>query len=435
MSIAVEVVDVSKHFRLYKAKPTSFKERFIQFGRIPYEDFRALNDINIEVKQGDTIGLLGHNGSGKSTLLKCIAGVLRPSTGSITLEGRIAALLELGAGFHPDLTGRENVYLNAALLGLTRKDVDKRFDDIVAFAELEQFIDNQVKFYSSGMYVRLGFSVAVSVEPEILLVDEVLAVGDEAFQRKCLDRVRRLQREGRTIVFVTHGADLVRQICDCAVVLDHGEIVASGTAGEAVRAFREHLLRKSERGDQLDPAAQAALAETEPVTEIAGDGNEQIVLSHGDTQESLRNFQIRINSVTFRHHNDAERSHLLPDEPLVMEVNYSSKIPMDDVVFGIAVYDLEGFMLVGTNTKFLGMELSDWPAEGVAKFSFERIPLLDGDYLVTLGVHSKDEATVYDWHEQQYRFSVLNPGLMVGRVSAPLTVTVDDVAPARAAHA
>src|SRR5580704_11527197 len=193
---SIEISDVSKRFRFFHEKYTSLKERAIHMGKIPYEDFWALKDINFEIYQGQTMGLLGRNGSGKSTLLKCIAGILTPTTGEIRTRGRLAALLELGAGFHSDLSGRENVFLNASLLGLSRKEVAARFDDIVAFSELEAHIDQQVKYYSSGMYVRLGFAVAVNMDPDILLVDEVLSVGDELFQRKCIDRVKQFQREG-----------------------------------------------------------------------------------------------------------------------------------------------------------------------------------------------------------------------------------------------
>src|ERR1700694_52006 len=220
MKPSIEVVGVSKRFRLYHEKYSSLKERVIHLGRNPYEEFWALSDINLEIDEGTTVGLLGHNGSGKSTLLKCIVGILQPSKGEIRSRGRMAALLELGAGFHPDLTGRENIFLNASILGISRKEIFTKLDDIVSFAELEPFIDNQVKYYSSGMYVRLGFAVAVNLDPDILIVDEVLAVGDEAFQRKCLDRVRQFQRDGKTIVFVTHAADSVRAICEKVAVLD-----------------------------------------------------------------------------------------------------------------------------------------------------------------------------------------------------------------------
>ena len=244
---AISVRNVSKHFKLAHERYPSLKERMIHLGRTPDEDFVALQPMSIEIAEGTTFGLLGHNGSGKSTLLKCIAGILRPTSGEIETRGRLAALLELGAGFQPELTGRENVFLNGAILGMSKRDLEMRFDEIVAFAELEQFIDTQVRFYSSGMYVRLGFAIAVSVEPDILLVDEVLAVGDEAFQRKCLDRVERFQQEGRTIVVVTHAADLVRRICQAAAVLDHGHLVACGEPNESVHVFREHLRKTQPR--------------------------------------------------------------------------------------------------------------------------------------------------------------------------------------------
>jgi ABC-type polysaccharide/polyol phosphate transport system ATPase subunit len=239
---AIEVEHVTKAFKLYRDKAQSAKERVIKLGRMPYEEFKALDDVSFEVAQGETVGLLGHNGSGKSTMLKCITGTLRPTSGRIRTLGRTAALLELGAGFHPDLTGRENVYLNGSILGLDRHYIDRVFDDIVDFSEIGAFIDNQVKHYSSGMYSRLGFAVAVNVDPDVLLVDEVLSVGDEAFQRKCLDRVKQFQREGRSILLVSHSADLMRQTCDRVVVLDHGRVVSSGEPGQAIRDFRDTLL-------------------------------------------------------------------------------------------------------------------------------------------------------------------------------------------------
>src|SRR4051794_154462 len=253
---AIEVRNVSKSFRLLTTPVHSIKERVITAGRNQYEKFDALHEVSFDVEEGETIGILGHNGSGKSTLLKCIAGILAPSTGEVRLRGRIASLLELGAGFHPELTGRENVFINASFLGIPRKDVEARFDDIVGFAELEQFIDQQVKHYSSGMYVRLAFAVAVNVDPDILLVDEVLAVGDEVFQEKCIDRVEDLQREGKTILFVTHGADLARRICNRVIVLDHGDLVANGAPGESIRIFREYLHGHLADDDPEDPSAE-----------------------------------------------------------------------------------------------------------------------------------------------------------------------------------
>src|SRR6202522_1897741 len=242
--IAVDVKDVSKRFRLAHGRYNSFKERLIHGGRGPTECFWALKKVSLQVKEGETVGILGRNGSGKSTMLKCICGVLQPTSGQVVVRGKLAGLLELGAGFQPDLTGRENIFLNGSLLGLSKTEVAKVFDDIVAFAELEHFIDNQVKFYSSGMYVRLGFGIAVNVDPDVLVIDEVLAVGDERFQRKCIERVKSFQREGRTILLVTHSPDQVRSICDRDVVLIHGDMVAEALPGEAVRIFREGLLEE-----------------------------------------------------------------------------------------------------------------------------------------------------------------------------------------------
>lgn len=237
--VVIRASNISKRFVIHKEK--SLKERVVNFRRSNKhkEDFWALQDISFEIKAGETVGLIGANGSGKSTMLKIIGGILQANSGSLAYRGRMAALIELGAGFHPDLTGRENVYLNAALLGLSHKETDGLFDEIIDFSGVEEFIDTQVKFYSSGMYVRLGFAIAVHVDPDILLVDEVLAVGDEPFQRKCVSRIKQFQREGRTIVFVSHAAGQVKELCSRAIVLSHGEMVFDGPTAKAVIELRK----------------------------------------------------------------------------------------------------------------------------------------------------------------------------------------------------
>lgn len=235
----IHVRDVSKRFVIRKDK--SLKERVVNFGRsnLHKDDFWALKDVTIDIAAGTTVGLVGANGSGKSTLLKVIGGIIEPTDGYVERRGRLAALLELGAGFHPDLTGRENVFLNGSILGLSREQTEEYFQSIVDFSEIEDFIDTQVKFYSSGMYVRLAFAIAVHVNPDILLVDEVLAVGDEPFQRKCMDKIREFQAEGRTIVLVSHSAEQVLELCDRAVVLSHGRVVYDGPTVEGIAALRE----------------------------------------------------------------------------------------------------------------------------------------------------------------------------------------------------
>jgi ABC-2 type transport system ATP-binding protein len=237
MSTIVSIENVSREFRKYYQK--TFKEFLTDrhaknFNKV----FWALKDVSFEVKDGSTLGLLGRNGSGKSTLLKIISGVLTPSNGQITRPVATAALLELGAGFQPDMTGRENIYLNSSILGRSKKDTENVIDDIIDFSGISEFIDTPVKFFSSGMYARLGFSIAIHTDPELLLVDEVLAVGDEPFQKKCLDRIQSMQKEGRTIILVTHDTNTVAQFCDTAVALDHGTVLAKGDTTTVINAYR-----------------------------------------------------------------------------------------------------------------------------------------------------------------------------------------------------
>lgn len=250
----VRLDNVSKRFILHKDK--SLKERLVNFStsRKHRDDFWALQDVNFDIDLGTTVGLVGHNGSGKSTLLKVIGGILQPTTGTVARRGRLAALLELGAGFHQDLTGRENVYLNAAILGLSRNETEKVFEEIVDFSGIESFIDTQVKFYSSGMYVRLAFAVAVHVDPDLLLVDEVLAVGDEPFQLKCMQKIAQFQSEGRTIVLVSHSADQVGTLCDRVLVLHGGLVLHDGDPAEGIRILR--------KGYETDRKADPHLPET-----------------------------------------------------------------------------------------------------------------------------------------------------------------------------
>lgn len=238
---AISVEAVSKRFRLELNRPASLKEAILRFGRREVRDFWVLRDISLQVRAGSFFGLIGHNGSGKSTLLRLIAGIHRPTSGEIRTSGRLSALLELGSGFHPDLTGRENVFLNGAMLGLSRRQMSAAMDEIVDFSGIGDQIDAPVKIYSSGMYVRLGFAVAVKVDPQILLVDEVIAVGDEQFQQKCLHHMERLRAAGTTVLVVSHDSALVRRLCDSAAWLDHGRLLLKGDPDTVVGAYLEHV--------------------------------------------------------------------------------------------------------------------------------------------------------------------------------------------------
>jgi ABC-2 type transport system ATP-binding protein len=396
---AIEVESVSKRFKLSTERHSSLKERVVRCGkRKAAEELWALNDVSLEIQTGQTVGLLGHNGSGKSTLLKCIGGILQPTTGVIRTAGRLASLLELGAGFHPDLTGRENVYLNASILGMSKKDIDVRFDDIVGFAELERFIDQQVKHYSSGMYVRLGFSVATNVDPDVLLVDEVLSVGDEHFQRKCIDRVRQFQKDGRTIVFVTHAPDQVRQICDKAAVLDHGNLVAWGPPSESVRVFREKMLAGGH--------------------EDAGDAAEEA--AHGR--------EVRIRSVTIGYP-DPEHRYVHTGEPFTITIAYDALKPVEDAVFVFSLHGNDGHIVFGQNTWGLGHGLPTLEGAGEVTFTVSSTTLLEGSYPLTVGVHSRSGGQVFDWWEQHDHIDVLNNegDFSWGVAAVPVTADVSKI--------
>jgi len=377
---AIAVDGIGKRFRRYKERPTSLKERVIRV-RTTAEDFWALRGITLEVPQGSTLGLLGSNGSGKTTLLKIIGGILRPTEGSVTTRGRIAALLALGAGFHIELTGRENVYLNASILGLSRQEIDLLFDAIVAFAELEDFIDTPVKFYSSGMYVRLGFAVAVHVDPQILLVDEVLAVGDIAFQHKCLDKVAEFQREGRTIVVVTHVPDLVQRVCDQAVMLDHGRILQYGEPAEVVREFRLMMVKKD-----LAYGWDQGTKEIEIVSaELFG--------ADGSTPDAFS-----------------------PGDELVIQMDLKANVPIEDPVVSFAIHDQQNQFVFGTNTDWRYVRWPVFEGKHRVQFVLKPLPFVEGRYYVTLGVHSRDSRRVYHVQEQHYSFAVVrgveNPGMV-----------------------
>lgn len=284
---AVEARDVAKRFRLIHERNITLKATiFSGFRRTVHEEFWALDGVSFEVPEGQTFGIIGHNGSGKSTLLKCIARIYRPDRGSIATRGRVSALLELGAGFHPELSGRENVYLNGSILGMSKRDIARSFDDIVAFAGLEQFIDTPVKNYSSGMFVRLGFSIAITVEPDILLVDEILAVGDESFQQRCMEKFADLRRAGRTIVLVSHSLDSVRNICERAAWIDHGSLVKQGPAYDVVTAYLESVRddRRSHEAPEsaaIDPAGAARGWSIDGVELLDGKGVETSLVISG----------------------------------------------------------------------------------------------------------------------------------------------------------
>lgn len=368
MTTVIEVSNISKQFKIHHERHKSLKERLLHPKSGTTELFSALVDIDFKISDNETVGIVGQNGSGKSTLLKCICGVLQPTSGEIRLRGSLAALLELGAGFQHELSGRENVYLYGAMLGFSRKMVDGIFDDIVAFSELDQFIDTQVKFYSSGMYVRLAFAVAVNVDPDILVVDEVLAVGDERFQAKCLDRIGRFQEEGRSILLVTHQADQVRAVCDRALVLDDGQLIADGPVQESLRIFREHL---------LDDAIEHDLA-----------GVQSNVVIDAVTTPS-GSFDVRSGAGM---HFDVE---------ITSETAYSGN-------FVLEVFTRSGLLVSRSDAQ--GSPVNLKPGHNRVSVDLAQIPLLDGIYDLNVGIVDSHGNTVIAWKEQGATIQVIYDG-------------------------
>jgi ABC-2 type transport system ATP-binding protein len=367
MTIVIDVENVSKQFKIHHERSQSLKERLLHPKSGSTEVFDALKGVSFRVSTNETVGILGHNGSGKSTLLKCICGVLQPTSGEIRLRGNLAALLELGAGFQTELSGRDNVYLYGAMLGLSKRHVDAIFDDVVAFSEIEHFIDTQVKFYSSGMYVRLAFAVAVNVDPDILVVDEVLAVGDERFQAKCVDKIRTFQEEGRSILLVTHQADQVRALCDRAIVLDGGLMIANGSVQDSLRIFREHLLEDAVLHDRIGHQADVAI---ESITTPSG--------SFDVRSGAAMHFDVNISSHTA----------------------YSGNFMME-------IFTRGGLLVSRSDSQASPVNLT--PGLNQVGVDLAQIPLLDGVYDVNVGVVDH-HGTVIAWKEQAASIQVTYNG-------------------------
>jgi len=372
---AVRVDDVSKLFRLYKERNNYLKAMVLRGRRARYDEFWALSDVSFDINQGETFGIVGNNGSGKSTLLKCVAGILHPDRGRTSVEGRMSALLELGAGFHPELSGRENVYLNGSILGMKRKEIDAKFNSIVDFADLHAFIDSPVKNYSSGMYVRLGFAVAISVEPDVLLVDEVLAVGDQDFQRKCLDQIAALRDRGSTIVIVSHGLGQVRQMCDRVAWLDRGKLSAVGPAAEVIDRYAGEAF-----GAAADQVEGQRLGTGEALIQRV-----EVLDATGQVVPSV-------------HTGDAVR----------VRLHYEVRQAIVQPVFTVTVRRTDGDVIVSRpSTRTTDIELPPYLGEpGSIDLIIDRLPLLPGRY--ELGVALGDlGGRVFDDRTHALRFEVL----------------------------
>ena len=432
MMNAIEVTDVSKIYRRFARRKqfATLKSALVSRSLIadlrPDETFPAVQGVSFTVAPGRTFGIIGRNGSGKSTMLKLVAGITKPTTGTVRVDGRVSALIELGAGFHPEISGRENVFINAIMLGLSKREVTRRFDEIVEFAELREFIDAPVKTYSSGMYLRLGFAVAIHVNPDILLIDEVLAVGDEGFTHKCLDKFAEFRRRGKTILLVTHSLALIERFCDEALWLDAGRVRAAGDPKRVVGAY----LTAVEEGEERELAATTARAveavrtmearETggaeagedanrsgDPATS-AGDGTAPA----GGPGDMFRanegrwgNREVEIVEVSLLDPAGAPSFVFHSGDPLAIRLKVRAAQPTEDFVFGIGLFNADGVCCYGTNTELEEMRSERLAGEAEAIFAIDSLDLVEGTYKLDVAVHKRD-GYPYDYHRLLYTFRV-----------------------------
>jgi len=404
MAAVIEARDLTKIYRrfLHRNQFRTLKSALVSGSLLkdltPEETFTALEGVSFEVPGGTTFGVIGENGSGKSTLLKLLAGITKPTRGTLSVRGRVSALIELGAGFHPEISGRENVAINGIMLGLTRKEVDDRFKDIVAFAELEDFIDAPVKTYSSGMYVRLGFAVAIHVDPDVLLIDEVLAVGDEGFTRKCLDKIGEFRRRGKTILLVTHSLGLAEKMCDDILWLRHGHTADHGDPKRVIDAYLTYVAG----GEEVLLAAEQGTGKPERATAPEG---EVPSLSHGYREGRWGSREIEISSVEILDDRGNARHVYVPGETLKIRLAIEAKKPVEDFVFGVGLFTTDGVSVYGTNTNIEDFASRQARGKGSVAFEIEGLSLVEGTYLLDVAVHKKD-GTPYDYHRGLYSFRV-----------------------------
>jgi len=400
---AIKVEHLHKTFRIPHEKRTTIFETLTGFFKPPtYETFYALNNINFTVEAGEALGIIGENGSGKSTLLKIIANILRPSSGSVTSLKKLTPFLELGVGFQSDLTAAENIKIYATIMGMQKREINDKLDDIIEFAGLEKFRDTKLKNFSSGMQVRLAFSTAIQTDPEILLMDEVLAVGDMEFQQKCLDVLSQYRKDGVTIVFVSHDLGAVRRFCDRTLLLNKGEQVVLGDTGDVIDRYvyggGEEAPNSSENQNESE------VAETEAKSEDRNPrwGDKTIEITNVEFYDKFGNKGTRFNSF----------------DPMTVRIFYNAHKKIPDPVFGITFYSENGENLFGTNTELKNTPIDSLEGKGHVDLMIERIPMITGRFLLTVAVHTHDQKP-YDWHDKQYSFDVIPTCRDIGLFDVP----------------
>jgi ABC-type polysaccharide/polyol phosphate transport system ATPase subunit len=420
MANAIEVRGVHKLYRRYGRRKNfgTLKSALLSgnvfAGLKPDESFEALKSVTFDVATGQTFGIIGRNGSGKSTMLKLIAGIGKPTSGVVRVTGRVSALIELGAGFHPEISGRENIFINGMMLGLSKRDIAARFDEIVRFAELEEFIDAPVKTYSSGMYMRLGFAVAINVDPDILLVDEVLAVGDETFTHKCLDKFAEFRRRGKTVLLVTHSLDMVTRFCDEALWLDGGIVRAQGDPKRIIDTYLLDVAR-AENHAMSRPNSERSTPNSHGGTEAPEDLSKAREGRWGSRE-------VEITAVDLRSGNQS--THVFPSgASMEVHLRVRAGSPVSDFVFGIGIFNGEGTCCYGTNTHIEGAQPRQLAGDAEVTFAIDRLDLVEGSYKLDVAVH-RANGTPYDYHRLLYNFRVTSPTKEVGIYRPPHRWTV-----------
>ena len=397
---AIEVHDLTKSFKVYLDKGNSLKEKILFTQRNRYEIRHVLRGVSFDVKKGEAVGLIGHNGCGKSTTLKLLTRIIYPDSGTIEMAGRVASLIELGAGFHPDMSGRENIYINAAIFGLTKKEIDNRLNDIIAFSELEEFIDNPVRTYSSGMYMRLAFSVAINVDADILLVDEILAVGDAAFQAKCFNKMREIKAAGTTIVIVSHSMSQIEQICDRSIWIHEGLIKEDGLPREVDPLYMEYMSRKN--NDSYETEEDEAVPNN--IKARAGDPN------RWGSGEAV------MTSIAAYNHKGAVRKTFKCNDECRIDIGYSAARELNDVVIGVAIYKSDHTYIYGTNSMIDTAEPTTLSGEGMISLLIEKLPLNEGAYSFDFAFHKPDGFN-YDFWREALSIKIENPHQEAGVIS------------------
>lgn len=399
--IAIDVNNITKSFKVFLDKGSQLKERLLFRKRSRYEERKVLRGISFQVKKGEAVGLIGHNGCGKSTTLKLLTKIMYPDTGTITMNGRVSSLIELGAGFHPDMSGRENIYTNASIFGLTKKEIDARLDDIVSFSELEEFIDNPVRTYSSGMYMRLAFSVAINVDADILLIDEILAVGDANFQAKCFNKLKEIKAHGTTIVIVSHSLGQIEQICDRSIWIHEGLIRAEGPPKEIDLEYLDFM------GQKLQESTRKELEEKQQEEGSAEPDEEETQEETPEEKKRWGSGAARIKKIRAYASDGAEQRIFRTGESIRFKLDYSVREKVPDAVFGIGIFNRDGVQCYGTNTRIDKLPEFSLEKNGTAEIFLEKADLLPGEYLLDFAIETGDGIPV-DYYREAYKIEMIS---------------------------